>query len=80
MERNKEMLSVLKEQIRTMLRSILKRLKDTKSHYDKVETLTWIPSDITVQMGEWQKEWLEQEYEVWKELCKTLNNNWKWDK
>ena len=77
MERNKEMLSVLKEQIRTMLGSILERLKATKYHYDKVETLMWIPSDITVQMGEWQKEWLEQEYEVWKELCKTLNDNWK---
>ena len=79
MERNKEMLSVIKEQIRTMLRLILNRLKDTKYHFDKVETLTWIPSDITVHMGKWEKEWLEHEYEVWKELSKTLNNDWKWD-
>ena len=79
MEINKEMLSELKEKIRTGLRLILENLKNTKSNFDKVETLTWETSKIPVQIGKWEKECLEQEYELWREICKTLENRRKWE-
>ena len=90
MEMEMEMESQLKEKIRTGLR--LKCLSNTKSHFDMVETmpiyqklmedkspLAWETSNIPVQISKWEKKYLEQEYEIWIEICKTLENRRKWE-
>jgi len=79
MESNKELLSKLKEQIRTMLGLILERLETRKTYYDEVETLPWFQPEIIAQMVKCEKELIKQEYEKWKELRKTLNDDWKRD-
>jgi len=79
MEEKKELLSNLNEQIRTMLRLILEKLEIRKIYYDKVETLPWFQPEIIAQMVKCEKESIEQEYEIWKELRKTLNDDWKRD-
>ena len=79
-ERKKEMLSKVNGQIRIMLESVLENLETTKSHYDDVEAIKWIKTEDTAQIGRCEKELVEQAYQSWKELCKTLNDKWKWDK
>ena len=79
MEEKKELLSKLKEQIRTMLGLILEKLETRKIYYDEVENLPWCQPEIKAQMVRCEKESIEQEYEIWKELRKTLNDDWKRD-
>jgi len=79
MEEKKELLSNLNEQIRTMLRLILEKLEIRKIYYDKVETLPWFQPEIMAQMVKCEKKTIQLEYEIWKELRKTLNDDWKRD-
>jgi len=79
MEEKKELLPTLNEQIRTMLGLILEKREIRKIYYDKVETLPWFQPEIIAQMVKCEKESIEQEYEIWKELRKTLNDDWKRD-
>ena len=73
MEENKELRSKLKEQLRTMLGLILEKLESRKIYYDEVENLPWLQPE-TVKC---ERKLIEQEYEIWKELRKTLNDDWK---
>ena len=75
MEENKELRSKLKEQIRIMLGLLLGKLERRKTYYNEVETLPWLQPE----MVKWEKKVIEQEYEIWKELRKTLNDDWKED-
>ena len=79
MERKKEMLSKVNGQILIMLESILENLEITKYHYDAVEAIKFIKTEDTAQIGSCEKELVEEAYQSWKELCKTLNEKWKWD-
>ena len=90
MEMEKEMESEVKENIRTGIRLILECLKNTKSYFDIIETmpmyqkweenntLTWEKFKNPVQNNEWEEKYLEQEYEIWMEICQTLENRRKW--
>jgi len=80
MERKKEMLAKVNGQILIMLESILENLETAKSHYDEVEAIKFIKTEDTAQIGSCEKELVEEAYQSWKELCKTLNEKWKWDK
>ena len=75
MEENKELRSKLKEQIRIMLGLLLGKLERRKTYYNEVETLPWLQPE----MVKWERKVIEQEYEIWKELRKTLNDDWKRD-
>ena len=75
MEENKELRSKLKEQIRIMLGLLLGKLERRKTYYNEVETLPWLQPE----MVKWERKVIEQEYEIWKELRKTLNDDWKED-
>ena len=79
MEEKKELLPTLNEQIRIMLGLILEKREIRKIYYDKVETLPWFQPEIMAQMVKCEKKTIQLEYEIWKELRKTLNDDWKRD-
>ena len=79
MEEKKKLLPKLNEQIRIMLGLILEKREIRKIYYDKVETLPWFQPEIKAQMVKCEKKTIQLEYEIWKELRKTLNDDWKRD-
>jgi len=84
MKMEKEMEAKLTENIRTGLKLILECLRNTKSYFDIIETmpmykkweedntLNWEKSKNPVLVSKWR------EYEIWIEICQTLESRRKW--
>jgi len=90
MKMEKEMESKLTENIRTGLKLILECLRNTKSYFDIIETmpmykkweedntLTWEKFKDPVLVRKWRRKYLDEEYEIWIEICQTLESRRKW--
>ncbi len=90
MKMEKEMEAKLTENIRTGLKLILECLRNTKSYFDIIETMpmykkweedntsTWEKSKNPVLVSKWRRKNLDEEYEIWIEICQTLESRRKW--